>query len=459
MTFFLPERTPEVQAQADAIFSGKVPSFSEIAGAQAEFDRIDRDLRNRALRDEGDFLRSIQERLGDEFAPGEAPDPRVTPIERSNDHIFDAVKRAQEARPDEFRDLPVDFDQFQTMNIERRAAEFGELEHVLSSAPPGSMAAVASITGSLQAAVTDPETLAMMLFGGNPASGILRFAAAEGGLAALDEARTLPDQFARQRELGGPEPAPVSQVATAFGVGAALGGVVGGAVRFVEFQRGRSRTTGERRPADQSQLQFAQDVDAAQTAMEQGGDFPTGRDQTPGDQSGNAAPARPEPGTLAALTGPRMGDFDFSATGNASPQTNRIGYVVGKLLALGYEPHHAIGLTANLMQESGPGLNTRAVGDGGNAFGMGQWNGPRRRQYLAFAQRKGRDPGDLDTQIEFLDWELKNTERGAAAKILNTNNARDAAIMASTEFWRPGVPHLSRRAAFADALAEQFEAG
>lgn len=303
MTFFLPERTPEAQAQADAIFSGKVPSFSEIARAQAEFDRIDRDLRNRALRDEGDFLRSIQERLGDEFAPGEAPDPRVTPIERSNDHIFDAVKRAQEARPEEFSDLPVDFDQFQAMNLERRASEFGELEHVLSSAPPGSMAALASITGSLQAAVTDPETLAMMLFGGNPASGILRFAAAEGGLAALDEARTLPDQFARQRELGGPEPAPVSQVATAFGVGAALGGVVGGAARFIEFQRGRSRTTGERRPADQSQLQFAQDVDAAQTAMEQGGNFPTGRDDRATATETGQSQISPE-GTLGRILTP-----------------------------------------------------------------------------------------------------------------------------------------------------------
>ncbi|MBW4972077.1 zeta toxin family protein [Roseovarius mucosus] len=451
MTFFLPERTPEVQAEADAIFAGKPPSFGDRLQAQAEATRIQKDLNDRALRVERDVVTEFEEAIGPEFITQNPPDPRETPLERRHDALFEGIRRAQVLNPGKFTDLPTSIEDFEKLVTERRRAEFDEAQEVLSNAPPGSWAA--ELTGDLWAELTNPQSLATLAVGASPGAGIARTALTEGMLAAFDEGRTLGDQFQVADDLGTPQPAPVSQVATAFGVGAGLGGAVAGALRFAEIGRTRARTTGERRPADQGQIQFDQDVQAAQNRMEQGGDFLTGR------PAAEQAEARPEPGTLAALTGPRMGDFDFTASGNASPQTNRIGYVVGKLLALGYEPHHAIGLTANLMQESGPGLNTRAVGDGGNAFGMGQWNGPRRRQYLAFAQRKGRDAGDLDTQIEFLDWELKNTERGAAAKILNTNNARDAAIMASNEFWRPGIPHLSRRAAFADALAQQFEAG
>lgn len=454
MTFFLPERTPEMQAEVDQIFSGKVPSFAARLSAQAEATRIQKDLNNRALQVERDVVAEFEAAIGPEFVTQNPPDPRVTPLERRHDALFEGIRRAQVLNPGKFTDLPTTIEDFEKLVLERRRAEFDEAQEVLANAPPGSW--LAELGGEFWAEITTPQALALALVPGGQVGQPLRFALSEGLLAALDEGRTLPDQFQVSDDLGTPPPDVATQLGLSFVAGAGLAGGLAGAARFVEFQRGRAATTGERRPAGQGQLQFARDVDEAQAAMEAGGDFPPGRSEDGPDESGQE---RPEPGTLGALTGPRMGDFDFSASGNASPETNRIGYVIGKLLALGYEPHHAIGLTANLMQESGVGLNTRAVGDGGNAFGMGQWNGPRRRQYLAFAQRKGRDPGDLDTQIEFLDWELKNTERGAAAKILNTANARDAAIMASNEFWRPGIPHLGRRAAFADALMQQFEAG
>lgn len=154
-----------------------------------------------------------------------------------------------------------------------------------------------------------------------------------------------------------------------------------------------------------------------------------------------------------------MQDFDFARGGNAGPDQNRIGYVFGRLLELGYEPHVAAALTGNVMQESGFTINTRAVGDGGNAFGMGQWNGPRRLAYLAFAERRGADPGDIDAQIAFLHHELQGPENAALRQIEGATTAADAARIASEAFWRPGIPHINNRVAYANAVWGQYTRG
>lgn len=115
----------------------------------------------------------------------------------------------------------------------------------------------------------------------------------------------------------------------------------------------------------------------------------------------------------------------------------------------GYPAHVAAGLVGNLAQESGPGLDTRAVGDNGNSFGAGQWNGPRRRALMTFAADRGRPADDLETQLEFLDWEMNNTESAARDAILKASTPEEAARVASERFWRPGVPHVERRQAYA----------
>ncbi len=167
-----------------------------------------------------------------------------------------------------------------------------------------------------------------------------------------------------------------------------------------------------------------------------------------------ARPTSPE-----AEAGSPLARFDFSPGASAGADTNPVGYVFGRLLELGYEPRVAAAFVGNMMQESGPGLNTRAVGDGGNAFGMAQWNGPRRRQYLAYARQLGADPGDIDTQIAFFHLELQTTERAALRAILDAPDAVSAARVASERFWRPGIPHLEARMGYARALFDQFEAG
>lgn len=135
------------------------------------------------------------------------------------------------------------------------------------------------------------------------------------------------------------------------------------------------------------------------------------------------------------------------------------GYVFRRLVSMGHQPHVAAGLVGNLVQESGPGLNVGAVGDGGNSVGMGQWNGPRKAALMSFASSRGADPYNLDTQIAFLDHELKTSESAAGKKIAATTTPQEAALVASREFWRPGDPWNENRVRYAETAYSQYGGG
>ena len=224
------------------------------------------------------------------------------------------------------------------------------------------------------------------------------------------------DQIPRERqiaaELDVAAPNARQRIVSGAVGGAALGGAFELAGRGLRYLAAHQANRNVGQPADVDEYEHRANVAEASARL---------RDEIP--IRDRVAPD-PQPAPLS------FGQFDFSRTGNASPETNRVGYVFGRLLELGYEPHVAAGLVGNIMTESGSGINTRAVGDNGNAFGMGQWNGPRRRAYLAFARSRGVDPGDIDTQIAWLDLEMRTTEATAAAKIRAAGNAQEAAAIA-----------------------------
>lgn len=112
----------------------------------------------------------------------------------------------------------------------------------------------------------------------------------------------------------------------------------------------------------------------------------------------------------------------------------------------------AAGLVGNLMQESGADINPAAVGDNGNAFGSGQWNGPRKQAYMNFARARGADPTDFDTQLEYLWHEGQTSEKGAWDAMMGAATPEEAALIGSTRFWRPGTPYNERRQAYAKAV-------
>lgn len=107
-------------------------------------------------------------------------------------------------------------------------------------------------------------------------------------------------------------------------------------------------------------------------------------------------------------------------------KNNRAALARDFFIELGYAPHQAAAIVGNLMQESGPGLDTGAVGDSGTAFGIAQWRGDRKSNLDAFAAKKKVDPSDFKTQLEFVDWELKNVETQAYKKLLASSDVNEA---------------------------------
>lgn len=121
-------------------------------------------------------------------------------------------------------------------------------------------------------------------------------------------------------------------------------------------------------------------------------------------------------------------------------------YVISGLVKRGVPLHVAQGVTARLHGESGldPGINeiSPTIAGSRGGFGLAQWTGPRRRQLEAFAAEKGRSVSDPELQLDFLMWENANTESGAWAKVMAAKDPVQAAQLFTTEWERPGTPHL-----------------
>lgn len=131
--------------------------------------------------------------------------------------------------------------------------------------------------------------------------------------------------------------------------------------------------------------------------------------------------------------------------------------IIRGLVRRGMPAHVAKGAVANMIVESrlDTGINEvkPLVSGSRGGFGLNQWTGPRRRQFEAFAQERGKPLDDLDAQLDFTVWELENTEKSAANKLYATDNVADATRVYSDNFLRPGIPHMDRRMAEAERLS------
>ena len=109
-------------------------------------------------------------------------------------------------------------------------------------------------------------------------------------------------------------------------------------------------------------------------------------------------------------------------------------YAMSKFMEMGWSKEQAAGLAANLHRESG--FKADIVGDKGKAYGIGQWHPDRQRN---FAKVFGRDihGSSLDDQLKFVDWEMRNTEKGAGNKLRAATNAMQAGGIVSKYYERP----------------------
>jgi len=100
----------------------------------------------------------------------------------------------------------------------------------------------------------------------------------------------------------------------------------------------------------------------------------------------------------------------------------------------GYSSAQSYGIVANLTQESG--MNTGAVGDSGQAYGLAQWHPDRQKDFKDFFGKDIRQSTERD-QLDFINYELQNKEKRAGDALAGTKTASEAADVFRRLYERP----------------------
>ena len=134
--------------------------------------------------------------------------------------------------------------------------------------------------------------------------------------------------------------------------------------------------------------------------------------------------------------------------------------IYSSLLDKGYNTNAAAGITGNLWHESG-GFGGGA-GDGGTAHGIAQWRGDRWTKMQEYAKSVGKDPNDLNTQVDYLDKELKTDYKSAYNLLQHASDVKTATGIFADQVEKPagsgkgnigGISGMSNRLNFASQVA------
>lgn len=114
------------------------------------------------------------------------------------------------------------------------------------------------------------------------------------------------------------------------------------------------------------------------------------------------------------------------------------------LVGHGFTQEAAAGVIGNLMQES----HINPTSKDGIARGIAQWTYNERWLSLTkWAQKQGKDPWGLTTQLEYILIELQN--QGLLSKLKTMTNVIQASDLFESKFERPGKPRRDKRHAYA----------
>lgn len=91
----------------------------------------------------------------------------------------------------------------------------------------------------------------------------------------------------------------------------------------------------------------------------------------------------------------------------------------------GYRPEEAAGIVGNLIHESG--MNPTLPGDNGTSAGLAQFHNERLTALKQFAASRGKPATDFQTQLEFIDQELKTSEAPTLAALRLAKTPEEAA--------------------------------
>lgn len=103
--------------------------------------------------------------------------------------------------------------------------------------------------------------------------------------------------------------------------------------------------------------------------------------------------------------------------------SNNMSLVYNWFIQHGYSPTLAAGFAANFAVETGGGedINPDITSPNG-AYGIAQWlDESRQTNFRNFMDEHGYDSNDIYAQLEFVDWELHNTESQALEEISNSD--------------------------------------
>ena len=116
-----------------------------------------------------------------------------------------------------------------------------------------------------------------------------------------------------------------------------------------------------------------------------------------------------------------------------------VSIIWNKLQGLGFGDIHTAAIMGNMAIESGFDPTISEIG-GGGGFGLCQWD-DRKGSLAEYAQRAGKDPSDLDIQLQFIKYELQGSESAAAAEFFaETSNIDRATEIFCTKYERPYMP-------------------
>nr|WP_249195016.1 phage tail tip lysozyme [Burkholderia vietnamiensis] len=136
------------------------------------------------------------------------------------------------------------------------------------------------------------------------------------------------------------------------------------------------------------------------------------------------------------------------AAANSGSLADRQRYLLGRLKEAGYTDAQAAGVIGSLMQESQ--LDPTAVNKASGNAGIAQWGKGRGAQ---FEKQFGHSlaQSTFGEQVDFMLWELKNTEKQADQRLRMAKTPEFAAEVHSREYERPGAAeaNLARRQKYA----------
>lgn len=117
------------------------------------------------------------------------------------------------------------------------------------------------------------------------------------------------------------------------------------------------------------------------------------------------------------------------------------------LLAKGLRDYQAAAVVGNLQQESRLDPNSFAESEG--AYGIAQWRNERRQSLLAFAAASGNSASALDTQLEFLWYELESNRSFGLDDLRASSTLEEATIVFQDKFERCSACAPDNRIRFA----------